>query len=138
MSRLSRLRGLGSIDVAANDGDRVTQGLEEGQVDSIEGQVVIRLSVSRAVVVVVVVVVDVSGERAWEAGDKGPKSRHRVGQVLVWERFSPPRSSPNARRTDGPTGFARKGSCCHRLTRSDRDLGVVFCVGYCQSGGFVP
>lgn len=33
------------------------------------------------VVVAAVVVVAVSGERAWDAGDKGPKSRHRVGQV---------------------------------------------------------
>lgn len=34
-------------------------------------------------VVAVVVVVAVSGERAWGAGDKGPKSRHRVGLVLI-------------------------------------------------------
>lgn len=35
--------------------------------------------VELSVVVAVVVVVGVSGERAWDAGDKGPKSRHRVG-----------------------------------------------------------
>lgn len=39
--------------------------------------------VGLSVVVAVDVVVAVSGERAWDAGDKGPKSRHRVGQVLI-------------------------------------------------------
>ena len=70
--------------MAPNDDGTVEQGRKEGEVDSIgasratDNDMLVGLGVA-----VVVVVVAVSGERAWDAGDKGPKSRHRVGQVLI-------------------------------------------------------
>lgn len=69
----------GSIDVAPNGDDPVRQGLKQRQVNRLGLGATDSYSILRLGVVVVVVVVAVSGERAWDAGDKGPKSRHRVG-----------------------------------------------------------
>lgn len=54
--------------------------------------------VELGVLVTVIVGVAVSGERAWDAGDKGPKSRHRVGTCTYIGTAFLPRSNLNTGR----------------------------------------